>query len=77
MTRNIFNSLTLVPLVNEIRAIYPQILNKEFLSKFCVVSRVWHKTLEGTEGASEKRCEYNNEDKDNRMNSLSHKERTI
>ena len=50
-------------MVNEIKTIYPSRLYKVFRSKFCVSTRVWHKTTEEDQRTYQpKRYAYNNED---------------
>ena len=61
-------------MVNGIRIIYPQRLNKGFSSKFSVNSQVQHETPEeGRRTHWLKCCEYNNEADDNSPNILSDK----
>ena len=65
-------------MVNRIRTIYLDGLDKRFGSKFCVGSQVQHETLEeGWRMNWPKRCEYNNKDEDNSQNTLNDKNFTI
>ena len=59
-----------------IRTIYPRGSNKGFNLKFSVGSRVRHNIHdEGQKAYRPKRCEYNNEDKDNCPNILCDKKK--
>ena len=75
ITNNNYYSLTFYPIiVKRTKTIYHRKLNKEFSSKFCVGSWVWHNTPEdGRRGYRLKRSEYNNENEGNCPNILSDK----
>ena len=71
LTRNTYYNLTLV-MVNRIGTVYPCDSNKEFSSRFCVDSQVWHETPEeGRRTYWPKRCDCNNKDEVNSPNILS------
>ena len=58
-------------MVNKIGTVYPCGLNEGFSSRFCVESRVWHKTPEeGQKTYQMKCCDYNNKDEVNSSNTL-------
>ena len=59
-------------MVNEIRKIYPDGLNKGFILRFCIGSWVQHETPEKVWSRYQPKCyQYNNEDEDNCPNFLS------
>ena len=61
-------------MANGIRTINPCGLNKGFVSKFFVDSRVWQETPEeGWRIHRLKHCEYNNKDEDNSLNTVNDK----
>ena len=61
-------------MVKGIRSIYPSGLNERFGSKFRVGSRVWSEKPEEGRGTHRlKWCEYNNEDKEISLNTLTDK----
>ena len=61
-------------MINKIRTIHPQGLNKEFGLKFCKGSRVRHETPEESQRTHwPKHCECNNEDEINSPSTLSDK----
>ena len=60
-------------MVNIIRAIYLQDINKWFCLKFCVGSQVWYKTPEEGQRMHLPKCGYSNEDEDTSLNTLSDK----